>query len=134
MKSVLIGYHVITLENNKDDERVRDHLANERTYLAWMRTSISTMGFGIVIAKLRYLFAAGTMVPSSSGVVHASNIGLLFTVVGLLTAVIATRHFFQIRKQIREQRYNASSGFLLAFVGVVAVLGVAIIWYLVTSR
>lgn len=26
---------------------VRDHLANERTFLAWVRTSISLLGFGV---------------------------------------------------------------------------------------
>lgn len=29
-----------------NDEQVRDQLANERPYLAWMRTGLSTMGFG----------------------------------------------------------------------------------------
>ncbi|MDA4131100.1 MAG: DUF202 domain-containing protein [Thaumarchaeota archaeon] len=29
---------------------VRDHLANERTYLAWLRTGIATIGLGFVVA------------------------------------------------------------------------------------
>ncbi|MBB5439184.1 uncharacterized membrane protein YidH (DUF202 family) [Pedobacter sp. AK017] len=28
-----------------------DHLANERTFLAWIRTSIGIMGFGFVVVK-----------------------------------------------------------------------------------
>ncbi len=28
-----------------------DHLANERTYLAWVRTSIGIMAFGFVVVK-----------------------------------------------------------------------------------
>ncbi|MCG2888420.1 MAG: DUF202 domain-containing protein [Sulfolobales archaeon] len=28
-----------------------DHLANERTFLAWVRTGIALIGFGLVIAK-----------------------------------------------------------------------------------
>ncbi len=31
----------------------RDHSANERTYLSWMRASIALMGFGLVILRLR---------------------------------------------------------------------------------
>jgi uncharacterized membrane protein YidH (DUF202 family) len=27
--------------------RIRDHLANERTYLSWMRSGISLLGFGV---------------------------------------------------------------------------------------
>lgn len=30
----------------------RDHTANERTFLAWVRTSISIMGFGMATARL----------------------------------------------------------------------------------
>jgi putative membrane protein len=28
-----------------------DHLANERTFLAWIRTSVAIMGFGFVVVK-----------------------------------------------------------------------------------
>jgi putative membrane protein len=31
---------------------VRDHLANERTFLAYVRTALSLVGFGFVIARL----------------------------------------------------------------------------------
>jgi len=31
---------------------VRDHLANERTFLAYVRTSLAMVGFGFVIARL----------------------------------------------------------------------------------
>ena len=30
---------------------MRDHFANERTFLVWIRTSIAMMGFGFVIVK-----------------------------------------------------------------------------------
>jgi putative membrane protein len=32
--------------------RFRDHAANERTYLAWVRTVLALAGFGILIDKL----------------------------------------------------------------------------------
>ncbi|MGI5133230.1 MULTISPECIES: YidH family protein [unclassified Streptomyces] len=31
--------------------RARDHLANERTYLAWLRTGISVAALGVAVAK-----------------------------------------------------------------------------------
>jgi len=31
---------------------VRDHLANERTFLAYLRTALALVGFGFVIARL----------------------------------------------------------------------------------
>jgi hypothetical protein len=37
--------------------RIRDHLANERTYLSWMRSGIALMGFGVLIVRMRMLRA-----------------------------------------------------------------------------
>ncbi|HGE72837.1 TPA: DUF202 domain-containing protein, partial [Candidatus Poribacteria bacterium] len=31
--------------------KVTDHMANERTYLAWVRTGITIMALGFVVAK-----------------------------------------------------------------------------------
>ena len=33
-------------------ERFRDHAANERTYLAWVRTAVTVMGFGLLVERL----------------------------------------------------------------------------------
>lgn len=121
------------MEPNNDDERVRDHLANERTYLAWLRTGIATMGFGVVIAKLRYLFPPNALTPPSRGIIHASNLGLLFTVIGLLTVVLSARRYLIVQRQIRARQYQASGDFVLLFAGVVVALGLLILWYLLES-
>jgi putative membrane protein len=39
------------LKKKNTFEKSREHLANERTFLAWIRTSIALMGFGFVIVK-----------------------------------------------------------------------------------
>ena len=116
-----------------DDSRVRDHLANERTYLAWMRTGIATMGFGVVIAKLRYLFPASALSPPTIGIIHASNIRLLFTVIGLLLVVAASWRYVVIQEQIRNQTYQTSKQLIMIFSSVVMVLGLLIVWYLIES-
>jgi putative membrane protein len=33
-----------------------DHAANERTFLAWLRTGVAVIVFGIVVDKLNQLF------------------------------------------------------------------------------
>lgn len=37
--------------NETQNATLRDHLANERTFLAWIRTSIGIMAFGFVVEK-----------------------------------------------------------------------------------
>ena len=121
------------MNSPNDDERVRDHLANERTYLAWTRTGMATMGFGVLIAKLRYLFAGLALEPPSRGIVHASDIGLVFTVVGLLIVCLSAWRFTAIQKQIRQSTYRSSKTLIMGLSGVVIVLGMAIVWYLIQS-
>ncbi len=121
------------MDPHNDDERVRDHLANERTYLAWLRTGMATMGFGVVIAKLRYLFAGAALEPPSAGILHASDIGLVFTVVGLLIVSIAAWRFAAVQKHIRQKTYRSSKLLVMIVSGVIIALGVIIVSYLVQS-
>lgn len=37
--------------NVPDDRKATEHLANERTFLAWVRTSIAVVSLGFVVAK-----------------------------------------------------------------------------------
>ena len=36
---------------NEKDQNTANHLANERTFLAWIRTSVGLMAFGFVVVK-----------------------------------------------------------------------------------
>jgi putative membrane protein len=96
------------MQDTNDYERILDHLANERTYLAWLRTGMAMMGFGVVIAKLRYLFLAAALTPPTTGIIHASNIGLLFTVIGLLIVMISGWRYAVVQNQIRQKSYRSS--------------------------
>ncbi len=65
-------------------ELVREHLANERTLLAWLRTAIALMGFGLVVARFGlFLKTMLAMQPASAALVgevdrsHIIGAGLL---------------------------------------------------------
>ena len=70
-----------------------DHLANERTFLAWIRTSIAIMGFGFVVVKfslfIRQLsFALGEKnVPPGKG--YSPVIVIALVIIGSLMALLA---------------------------------------------
>jgi putative membrane protein len=117
-----------TLKSKMDDERARDHLANERTYLAWIRTAISLMGMGIVISKLKYLVSSNF--PEATGIVQVAHIGWLFTAVGVVTVALAVIYFLQTQKQIREATYQSRTLLVIILAGMTGALGLAILWYL----
>lgn len=88
-------------------KRYTDHSANERTYLAWIRTAISIMAFGFLIEKfdlfISYLSQEignkSQIQPSSS----AEIAGLLLFIVGILIVITATVRFFSYKKSIESE-------------------------------
>jgi len=66
---------------------VRDHLANERTYLAWMRTAVALMGFVVDCAPS--LFDPSPDTPDRSKL----EIRFTLALVGLLTVWLSTLHY-----------------------------------------
>ena len=88
-------------------ERYTDHSANERTFLAWVRTGIAVMAFGFLVEKfnlfLAYLAqAAGHPVVAPAGVVHAEVVGVLMLVAGVLVIVLGTMRFALNRSRIAQ--------------------------------
>ncbi|GAB3890717.1 DUF202 domain-containing protein [Larkinella knui] len=84
-----------------------DYLANERTFLAWIRTSIALMGFGFVIVKfalfIRQLSSAlgeTTALPSKG---YSAFIGVSMVALGALMALLA---FFRYRAVERQLKTN----------------------------
>ena len=62
------------------DSTARDHLANERTYLAWVRTSLGFVGLGLFISKL---IEAGRLLTEVAGfcLVLYGAAGLVYAIV-----------------------------------------------------
>jgi putative membrane protein len=114
--------------NHIDDERVRDHLANERTYLAWLRSGVATMGFGVVIAKFSLAF--GSPASDIAGSVRSSHLGMAFALAGVATIVMSLIMFLENRKQIRERNYRSRIGLVLTLAATTTGLGVMVLWHL----
>lgn len=112
----------------RNPSRIRDHLANERTYLAWMRTAISLMGFGVVILRLRFFRPPITTTPGNGW-----KLGLIFALTGLLTVILSTYHYFAVRHDIDEDIYEPADRWILIFSLTISLLGVGIIYYVFTQ-
>jgi putative membrane protein len=90
---------------------LRDYLAEERTFLAWIRTGLTLMGFGFVVARfglfLRMLQVSkeGAAPPSHS---ISPWIGTLFIVVGVAVNLFSIRRHLRLVNQLdRGPSYQA---------------------------
>ena len=112
----------------QNPSRVRDHLANERTYLAWMRTAIALLGFGVVIVRLRAF-----QVPLLPHPGNGWKLGLVFSLVGLVTVWLSTSHYFAVRRDIEEDTYEPTDRWVLLFSLAIMILGTGVVYFVFTT-
>lgn len=99
--------------------RYTDHAANERTFLAWIRTALAIMAFGLVIERFDVFLHSINMAKGgpmlSASLLSARWVGLILVVVGTLTIIIASWRFVRDRNAIEseEQRPFHGRGTLL---------------------
>lgn len=81
-----------------------DHSANERTFLAWVRTSVAIMAFGFLLEKFDLFLAIAAQSLSVS--IHLPErrfgniVGLILIILGTVMIVIATLRFRRTAKAI----------------------------------
>jgi len=118
-------------------KRYTDHAANERTFLAWVRTAIAVMAFGFVIEKFDLFLSIaaprGTLpaiTPHNQAFANAA--GLAFVAIGVLTIVIAGFRFAATAKAIETDETMPSPGerFDLALSILIGLLGVSLFLYM----
>jgi putative membrane protein len=118
-------------------KRYSDHAANERTFLAWVRTAIAVMAFGFVIERFDlFLQAAAPQLAlqklAPHGQAFANAAGLAFIAIGVVMIVIAGFRFRKTAKDIERDDAVPSPGerFDLMLALLIGLLGAALFLYL----
>jgi putative membrane protein len=117
----------------ENPNRARDHLANERTFLAWVRTSVAIVVFGFAIGRfaiaLRQLTAFQGQPAKASG--FSVWMGTISILAGLVMLVGGLMRYRKIRAQLDEGKF-APAGFIVDLVTILTVLfGLALAGYLI---
>ena len=124
-------------ENIPDDRKATEYLANERTFLAWIRTCIAVISLGFVVAKfgvwLREL--AARLDPQvqlhSTGMSLPIGVGMM-AFGGLLT-ILAAWHCHIVNRAIERGEVRANRGLVMTVTAGVALLAVLMIVYMLLA-
>ena len=96
-----------------------DHAANERTFLAWVRTGIAVIAFGFVIEKFN-LFLLTIATAGFGGETHRSQLaalsgrigryeGLVLILGGMGLVILATVRFVRIMRLLDDSQVHTAS-------------------------
>jgi putative membrane protein len=121
----------------KNTPTVSDHLANERTFLAWLRTSIGIMAFGFVVVKFSLfmkqlsLALGKPLAPNPKGV--SPILGVSLVCVGLLTTFFSYLRFLHTKKQLDNHSFESSSLLVTVLIVSIWLVGALLVAYLIQS-
>jgi len=126
--------------NNNLHPKVRNrrvHMANERTFLAWIRTSIGIMAFGFVVEKfalfvrqISYILGK-EVVPPPRG--YSSFFGISLVALGALIGVLSFIRYKKVEKQIDEDTYQPSLILDILLIISILAIGIFLMIYLIHS-
>lgn len=122
-----------------NETRAREHLANERTLLAWVRTAVALMGLGFVVARfgifLRQLsLESGLTVTSEPFLSISRPLGLFLVAGGIIAMALSTVRFFRARAQIEAGRFEPEAFSEIVVVALTLLSGAGLITYLLVVR
>jgi putative membrane protein len=127
--------------DKRDPDRSQQHLANERTFLSWLRTSIALMGLGFIVARFGlFLREFGLVVKNASnnaaaavipfGNYRSSLIGISIIILGIALILLALRNYLTTRSYIEKGLYIPNNFNIFAASISLVVLGILTIIYL----
>ncbi|GAA3826780.1 YidH family protein [Amycolatopsis tucumanensis] len=100
-------------------------LANERTFLAWLRTALALIAGAVALAQL---------VPSFSVAWLRTGLAVLLAVAGTVLAAFAHRRWATVQRAMRHQR-PLPVDWLPAAMGTIAALtGLVVVFVVLTHR
>ena len=112
--------------------RTRDHLANVRTTLTWVRSGLILMGIGYTADKVATLDALHGVGSGLRTLGHP--LGLIVVAGGVAMTAAALPRFLRARARIESDRYTPRVGADLALVGALGVGGLALLVTLAALR
>jgi putative membrane protein len=121
-------------DEEDSSERLQQYLANQRTFLSWVRTSIALIGLGFAIERFsiflqqfRLIADPDTPGNAASATAHeySALVGIGMIVVGTGLIIYALKNYLDSNKTIASGRYMPKNA--IVYTASAAIMGVGII-------
>jgi putative membrane protein len=123
---------------------LRDRLANERTFLAWLRTGIAITSLGFVVARFDLFLAELTRVSAEDAATAAEvaeseaavPIGVLLVLAGPVIVVLAAVRYLQTERALtsgRQESRRLIRGIVVAMTLGAIVAGVGLALHIIAT-
>jgi uncharacterized membrane protein YidH (DUF202 family) len=119
----------------------RVHMANERTFLPWIRTSIGIMAFGFVVVKFALFIKQIASLLTKTGFPemhviqpphgYSSFFGIVLVGLGALMGVLAFVRYKKVEKQIDEDTFQPSLILDILLTITILAVGIFLVVYLI---
>jgi putative membrane protein len=108
-----------------------DHLANERTHLAYVRTAIALFAFGITLHQFSWFIAEHHDAPHPGKFATGWRVGLGMVIFGIVLALWSALRFDQVSRDIDRGTYRPSRAAMWTLsLGVLILGAAAALWLL----
>ncbi len=124
--------------NIVDGRLATEYLANERTFLAWIRTCIAVISLGFVVARFslwlnQLAISAGiNKLPVRAGTSLEVGIGMMF--LGGVLSILALLHYQAVNRMIKTGQVRESTSLMLMVTIVTTILAAIMIVYMYLTR
>ncbi|MDQ2905681.1 MAG: DUF202 domain-containing protein [Ktedonobacteraceae bacterium] len=114
-------------------KRVTDHLANERTFLAWVRTALAVMAFGFVVERFGLVLRelGLKLLDQAPNPAHYSSIiGITLVLLGTVMMFVSLLNFLHVRRAIDEEHFHPSARYAIILAIITTLIGIILAGYL----
>jgi len=124
------------MTEDKMPDRSTQFLANQRTFLAWVRTSLALIGLGFVVSRFGlFLRELGirtkeSIIAQSSVHSHSSLLGISMVVLGAALIIYALKNYLETNKAIRRGTYTPKDSPIHALTIGVVIFSIILAYYL----
>jgi putative membrane protein len=133
-------------DDRQKTDRSQQYLANERTFLSWVRTSIAMIGLGFIISKFSLFLTEFRIIifgysldsselnpyqtPSSIDLI-SNWIGIGTVSLAIVLILFALKNYLSTHKSIKTQTYSPNQKTIYFTTAIIVFLSIIVFVYLV---